>query len=176
MDEAPRRSPALVVVAVLAIVFFASTVLLAVVAVDLEDDKEALEDARAEVAAVAGRFVVELLGYDYRDPEGYRDRVLGLTAAPFTEQFETAVEQLEESFSVAESVSTGTVREVFVAEVSDDATATAIVEYDRTLDGAAGPRRETNLYVRLGLIEQDGVWRINDVLNLNLAIAGAAAG
>lgn len=176
MDEPPRRSPALVVAAAAAVVFFATTVLLAIVAVDLQDDKEALEDARADVAAVAGRFVEELLTYDYRDPQGFRDRVLGLTAAPFTEQFESAVDQLEETFRVGQSVSTGTVRDVFVAEIADDGTATAIVQYDRTLDGAAGARDETNLYVRLGLIERDGTWRINDVLNLNLAIAGAAPG
>lgn len=174
--ETRTRSTGFLVAAALAAVFFASTVLLGVVAVGLKSDKDELADARGEVAAAAGRFVEELLGYDYRDPDGYRDRVLALTAAPFDEQFATAVDGLEESFDVAQAVSVGTVRDVFVAEIGDDATALAIVVYDRTLDGTAGPRRERNLYVRLGLEEQDGTWRINDVVNLSLAFTEGVPG
>jgi hypothetical protein len=172
-DRRPRGT-GFIVASVLAVVFFASTVLLAVVAVGLKDEKDDLQDARNDVAAVAGRFVEELLGYDYRDPQGYRDRVLALTAAPFTDQFATAVAGLEADFEVARSVSVGTVEEVYVAEVGTEGTATAIVRYSRTLDGEAGPRRETNLYVQLGLIEREPGWRINDVINLNLAFSGSA--
>lgn len=172
----PGRSPALLVAAGLAGVFFVTTVVLAVVAVSLKNDKDAIEDTRTDIAAVAGRFVEELLGYDYRDPQGFRDRVLRLTAPPFTEEFQTAVDELEANFELTESVSVGTVRDVFVADVGDDGTATAIVHYDRTLDGTGGPRRETNLYLRLGLVERDGTWRINDVVNLNLAFTDVAAG
>jgi hypothetical protein len=165
VDAPPRtRSTALLVVSVLAVVLFASTVLLAVVAAGLKDDKDELTGDREDVAEAAGRFVDTLLAYDYRDPQGYRDRVLALTGPPFSDQFESAVAELEADFEVAEQVSTGTIRDVFVADVDGD--------------DAAGPRHEQNFYVRIGLVERGGDWLVNDVVNLNLAFAsaGPAAG
>jgi Mce-associated membrane protein len=155
---------------VLAAAFFASTVLLAVVAAGLKADKDELADGRQQVAAAAGRFVETLLTYDHRDLGGYEDSVLALTAPPFSEQFSEAVLQISEGLIAAQEVSNPTVDDVFVADV-DGETATTIVVYDRVLDGAAGPRTESNLYVRLGLVRQGGVWRVNDVVNLNLAFA-----
>ena len=176
--EAPpvrRRSPGFVVAAVLAVVFFAATVLLAVVAVGLKADKDELVDGRAEVADVSGRFVSALLSYDHRDPEGFRSRVLSFTAPPFSEQFEQAVIELESAFEGLDAVSVPTIEEVFVTEV-EQGTATAIVVYSRVLDGVGGERAESNLYVRLGLVERDDGWRVNDVVNLNLAFADPGTG
>ena len=171
-EEAPRRRRPVgfVVAVVLAVVFFASTVLLGIVAAGLKADKDELVDGRADVAEVAGRFVDALLSYDHRDPEGFRQGVLSLTAPPFSEQFEEAVIELEEAFAGLDAVSVPTIDEVFVAEVGDG-TATAIVVYDRVLDGVSGERTESNLYVRLGLVEREAGWRVNDVVNLNLAFA-----
>ncbi len=176
VDDAPpagrRRSPGFVVAAGLALVFFASTVLLAVVAAGLKADKDELVDGRAEVADVAGRFVDALLSYDHRDPQGFRDRVLAFTAPPFSEQFEAAVDALAESIVATEQVSTPTVEEVFVTEV-EDGTATAIVSFSRVIESTAGEREENGLYVELGLIEREDGWRVNDVANLNLAYANS---
>jgi hypothetical protein len=171
---ARRRSPGFVVAAVLAVVFFASTVLLAVVAAGLKADKDELVDGRAEVAEVAGRFVDALLSYDYRDPQGFREGVLAMTAPPFSEQFEQAVLDLEEAFAGLDAVSVPTIDEVFVTEV-EDGTATAIVAYGRVLEGVSGQRTESNLYVKLGLIEREDGWRVNDVVNLNLALGDPGA-
>ncbi len=170
-----RRSTALLTAVVLAVVFFATTVLLGVVAVGLKSDKDELADQQTAVRSVSERFVDAFLEYDYRNPDASIETVLSLTAPPFTEQFEEAVPALQESFETAEQVSTGTVRDVFVAEVDPDGSAIAIVVYDRRIDGTGGPREETNLYLRLGLVERDGDWRVNDVINLNLAIAGAGS-
>lgn len=170
---APRtRSVAASLGWVLAAVFLVSTVLLAVVAVGLKADKDELVDGRAEVEEVAGRFVHALLAYDHRDMDGFREQVLALTAPPFSEQFETAVDGLEAGIVAGAQVSTPTVEDVFVTEV-EDGTATAIVVYGRVVDGTAGQREESNLYVRLGLVTRDGAWRVNDVVNLNLAFAAA---
>jgi hypothetical protein len=177
LEVTTKRSAAPVVAWVLAAIFFVSSVLLAVVAVGLKSDKDALTGDRDDVASAAAGFVDTLLGYDYRDPEGYRDRVLDRTAPPFSDQFESAVDEIEADFALAEQVSTGTIRDVFVADVDADAgSALAIVVYDRVLDGAAGPRTEENFYVRLGLVERDGAWKVNDVVNLNLAFASAGGG
>ena len=170
-----RRSPGFVVAAVLAVVFFASTVLLAVVAAGLKADKDELVDGRAEVADVSGRFVSALLSYDYRDPEGFRSRVLAFTAPPFTEQFEQSLAELEAAFAGVDAVSVPTIGDVFVSEVEQGA-ATAIVSYSRVLNGVAGERSESNLYVRLGLVEREDGWRVNDVINLNLALGGDESG
>jgi hypothetical protein len=179
-EEAPaptagrrRRSTGFVVASILAVVFFASTVLLAVVAAGLKSDKDDLIDGRAEVADVAGRFVTALLTYDHNDPEGFRDRVLAFTAPPFNEQFQDAVDELQRLFEGFDAVSVPTIRDVFVTEVADG-TATAIVVYDRVLDGVGGRRTESNIYVRLDLVEREDGWRINNVVNLNLAFADAA--
>jgi hypothetical protein len=168
----PRRSAGFVVAAALAVVFLASTVLLGVVAAQLKADKDELVDGPAEVADVAGRFVHALLSYDHRDPAGFRDGVLAFTAPPFTEQFEQAVAALEEAFAGLEAVSVPTIDEVLVGDI-EGGTATAIVVYDRVLDGAGGQRSESNLYVRIGLVERDAGWRVNDVVNLNLAFANS---
>jgi hypothetical protein len=173
-SEPRRPSPGFVVAVGLAVVFFVSTVLLGVVAAGLKADKDELVDGKADVAAVAGRFVDALLSYDHRDPEGFRQGVLSLTAPPFSEQFEQAVIELEAAFAGLEAVSVPTIDEVFVAEV-EDGSATAIVTYDRVLDGVGGERTESNLYVRLGLVERDAGWRVNDVVNLNLALADPQA-
>lgn len=170
----PRRSPGFVVAAGLAVVFFASTVLLGIVAAGLKADKDELVDGRAEVAEVAGQFVDALLSYDHRDPEGFRQGVLSLTAPPFSEQFEQALIDLEEAFAGLDAVSVPTIDEVFVTEV-ERGTATAIVAYGRVLDGIGGRRTESNLYVKVGLIERDDGWRVNDVVNLNLALGGPDA-
>ena len=168
------RSTGFVLVCILAGVFFVSTVLLAVVAAGLKADKDELVDGRAEVADVAGRFVTALLSYDHRDPEGFRDRVLALTAAPFTAQFEDAVVELETLFEGVDAVSVPSIKDVFVTEVAAG-TATAIVVYDRVLDGVGGERTESNIYVRLDLVEREDGWRINNVVNLNLALTEAGA-
>lgn len=168
----PHRRAATVIAVVLAVVFFASTVVLAIAAAGLKADKDELIDGRAEVASTAGRFVEALLSYDHRDAEGFRTSVLAYTAPPFTGQFEVAVVQLQEQFEGLEAVSQPTIKDVFVTEVADGA-ADAIVVYDRVVDGTGGPRRETNMYVRLGLIETGGGWRVNDVTNLTLAMHNA---
>lgn len=175
VDDAPparRRSPGFVVAAVLAVVFFASTVLLAVVAAGLKADKDELADGRAEVAEAAGRFVDALLSYDHRDLEGFRASAVALTAPPFSEQFEAAVDALADSIVATEQVSTPTIEEVFVTEV-EDGTATAIVSFSRVIESTAGEREENGLYVELGLIEREDGWRVNDVANLNLAYANS---
>jgi hypothetical protein len=177
LPEAPRppraRSGLSVLAWVLAGVFFVATVLLAIVAADLQSDKDEVADTSQDVAEVATDFVDALLSYDHRDPEGYRERVLALTAAPFRAQFEEAVDGLEEEFQVAQQVSVPTIKDLFLPVEVGEADAEVIVVYDRVVRGAAGDRQERNLYVRLRLVRLDEGWRINDVVNLNFAFAGA---
>lgn len=170
---APRRRSAVTVAGwILAVVFLASTVLLAVVAAGLKADKDDLVDARAEVAEVAGRFVEALTSYDYRAMDDYRERVLQHTAPPFSEQFEAAVTPLEEVFATTEQVSEGRIDDVFVHVDTDEPT--VVVRYSRVIDGASGEQTESNIYLRLGLVEQDGGWKVNNVVNLNLALSRSA--
>jgi hypothetical protein len=166
-----------VVATVLAAAFFASTVVLATVAVRLEHDKdEAATGGRpAEVAEVASRFVEAVLDYDYRNPDASRDAVLALAADPFAEQYQAAIPQLQQGFETAQSVSDGTVKQVYLADLGDDGSATAVVEYDRVIHGTSGDRNETNRYLRLGLVQLGSGWRVNDVVDLNLAFANPTA-
>lgn len=170
-----RASAGLIAAVALAAVFFVTTVVLAVVAAGLKADKDEVVDSRQDVAEAAGGFVTALLSYDYQDPAGFRERVLAQSAPPFSEQFEEAVDGLESGFEAAQQVSRPTIQDVFVTEV-EDGSATAIVVYARTVEGTGGRREESNLYVRVGLVERDGSWRVNDVVNLNLAFATAQAG
>lgn len=172
----PARHPVSLLAVGLAVVFGVTTVLLAIVAVGLKADKDELDGRQRDVEAAAGAFVQALVDYRYDDPATLHDDVVALSADPFTEQFEAGVAQIQALNESLGRVSQATVKDVFVAAVDGDE-ATAIVVYDavETFTGRE-PVPYQNVYVRLGLVRLDGQWKVNDVINLNLALnQGGAA-
>lgn len=160
---------------VLAAVFAVTTVLLAFIAVGLKSDKDELDDTRREVETASGRFVQALVDYRFDEPASLHDDVVALSADPFTDQFEAGVPQIQALNESLGRVSRATVKDVFVASV-ESGEATAIVVYDAVETFAdREPIPYQNVYVRLGLVRLDGDWKVNDVINLNLALQQPSA-
>lgn len=155
-----------------AVLFAITTILLAIVAVDLKSDRDQLEDDRADVELASARFVQAFVDFRFDDPATLLDDVVPLTADPFTDQFVTGVPQIQALNESLGRVSQGTVKDVFVASVQGGQ-ATAIVVYDalETFTDRE-PLPYQNTYVRLGLVQLDGEWRVNDVISLNFALQG----
>jgi hypothetical protein len=167
----PGRT-ALFVAAGLAVTFFLSTVVLLVVSASLKSDKDELTGERRAVSDLAGQFVETFVSYDYENPEAQHDAVLALSAPPFSSQFEDAFAGLQELFTETQSTAQGTVKDVFVGDITDDGTASAIVVYDRVIQSSSGTTPEVNVYLRLDLVKLDGEWKVSGVINLNFALTG----
>jgi hypothetical protein len=165
-----QRHPLSLFAVGLAAVFGVTTVLLAIVAVGLKSDKDESDGRRRDVEAAAGAFVQALVDYRFDDPSSLHDDVVALSASPFTEQFEDGVPQIQALNESLGRVSQASVKDVFVASVEGDE-ATAIVVYDAVETFSdREPNPYQNVYVRLGLVRLDGEWKVNDVINLNLAL------
>lgn len=159
---------------VLAAVFAVTTVLFAVIAVSIKSDRDALEDDRRDVEVAAARFVQAFVDFRYDDVTTLRDDVVPLTADPFTDQFEAGVPEIQAFNESLGRVSEGTVKDVFVAAVQGSQ-ATVIVVYDALETFTNGePLPYQNTYVRLGLVNLEGEWKVNDVISLNFALQGGA--
>lgn len=171
-----RGVSAAVVGFALAGVFAVTTVVLAIVAVGLQSEKDDLASERSAVQDVAARFAQAFGDYDYRDPSTFSEDLLPLSAPPFTDQLEDALPALVDSAVAVERTSSATVDDVFVAEVDDeDGTAVALVVYSAVETSIAGQFPLENVYMRLGMVRVDGSWRVNDVINLNFALAQTPA-
>lgn len=165
---APRRTTALPWV--LAGLFLLVAAVMAIVAANLNGELDEDGGDRTDIESVAGRFGEALLSYDHNDPEGTKARVLELAAGALENEFEEAFPGLQALFAEAQGVATATVTGVWVGEI-DGNTASAIVAADRLITGTAGPRTETNSYMRLDLVKTDGEWKVVGVSNLNLALS-----
>ena len=169
----PAQSPALPIAIALAAVFAVTSVLLAVVAVGYKADRDDLADETTEIQAAASRFVQTFVDFDSSDPASEFDDVLPLTAGTFTDQYTDAREAvIAYHDSLGQTSARATINEVLASAVVNDE-ATAIVTYDAVSTfETAEPLLGENLYLRLGLIRIDGEWKVNELINLNLALEG----
>jgi Mce-associated membrane protein len=156
--------------AVLAGLFFAGTVAMAVLAATLSaqlDDERGEGDERREVQQIAGQFAARLLTYDFRNLEASKKAVLELSTGKFRREYEQAFKSgLQEAFAATQARSTATVSDVFAGPI-DAGTATVIVVVEATAEGTAGTRRAAASYIQLTVVKVAGAWRIDDVVNLN---------
>jgi hypothetical protein len=151
----PRRVAALAVVAVVA-----GAVAFGVVQWQRADDLAGEADDRQAVATVSADFAAALLSYDAADLEAARDRVTALSTPSFATEYATAFDNgLRAVIEELGAVATGTVRDVFVADVSGTA-ARAVVVVDSTVQSDAGTRDLTGSYVQLELERLDGRWLV----------------
>jgi hypothetical protein len=162
------RGPGLVVAASLA-VFFALVAAVLAVLVLQEGSSDELDDLRE----AAGRFGEALVTYDYHDPDAHRDAVLALASGSFREDYEDAFDQgLGQIITQVQAVSQGTVNDVYVSSVDDDQ-AQAVVSLDVEVSGTSGPRTILDQYVLLTLIQLDGRWKVDRVIDLNFPTTGS---
>jgi Mce-associated membrane protein len=124
---------------------------------DLEDDA----DERREVATAASAFTSALLSYDAADLDAARARVTELSTPDFAAEYATAFDGgLRAVIDELEAVSTATVRDVFVGDVSGSS-ARAVVVVDASVRSAAGVRDLTGSYVQVELQLVDGRWLVS---------------
>jgi hypothetical protein len=159
---------------ILAGILLITTIAFAVVAAVVSSDSDEQSGERREIEELAGAFAEELLVFDPADVEGQRDRVLALSAPPFTNEFEEAYRLLiSPAAASVTDITQPTITAIFVGEI-DGGTASAIVVYNRSQISAEDTRiTELNVYMRLGMIDVDGEWRVNDVINLTFPSGGS---
>ena len=167
------RSAPMVLAVTLAVVF---AVAAAVLGVLLADERGSGDDAQDELRRSAGEFAETLVSYDFRDPEAHRDAVLEQSTGSFREQYDAAFDQgLGDLITDLEATSEGHVKEVFLTEVEDHQ-ALAVVVLDVVTEGASGRNPLYDVYIRLTLIEIDGEWMVDNVVDLSFggqAVPGA---
>jgi hypothetical protein len=136
------------------------------VAVLRHDDGDPRADA---VRLAAGRFGEALVTYDYTHPDQHRDAIVALSTGSFRKEYKDAFDQgLSQVITEAEAVSQGYVKDVYISSI-DDGAAEAIVDVDIVHKGAGGPRTLYDVYFLLTFVEVDGVWKVDQVTDLNFA-------
>jgi Mce-associated membrane protein len=153
-----RRLVGLLVVALLA-----AAVAVAVVQWQRANDLDGDITERRDVATAASTFASALLSYDAEDLTAARDRVTSLATADFAAEYATAFDEgLSTVINELDAVSTATVRDVFVAEVSGSS-ARAIVVVDSSVESSAGVRDLTGSYLQIELQQADDRWLVSAV-------------
>jgi hypothetical protein len=170
----PNRGPAFILAVSLAAVFGLVAVVLAAVLAGDSDDEGALglktDSGIADLQRAAGTFTEALFTYDHQDPDAHRDAVLALSTGSFTEEYEESFDRgLRQLMTQVQASSQGTVKEIFLSE-ADDGRAEVIVVADAVQDGAGGPRTVYDLYVKLTMVQVEGEWKVDDLVDLNFPV------
>lgn len=171
-DDVARRARTRVrALAVLAVVFFAGALGLAIVAASLKSTLDAERGDRRAVEQTASCFAAHLLTFDYRKMDEHRDAIFALSTGKFRKEYTEAFASLKELITAGQTVSTGTVQELFTGSIADgNASAIAVVSADSK--GKAGTRTGVTSYVELALVKVGSSWRVDGVTNLNFGAAG----
>ena len=149
----------LVAVVVLAVV--AAAVAFGLTQRSRADDLEQEADERRAVATAASTFASALLSYDADDLDVARERVTALATPDFAAEYEDAFEGgLRAVIDQLNAVSTATVRDVFVSEVSGSS-ARAVVVIDASVTSDAGVRDLTGSYVQVELEKVGDQWLVS---------------
>lgn len=118
---------------------------------------------RKDVGVAASQLVEAVLSYQSTDLESARQRVLALATAEFdqryTDEFTTKMTPLIQQLQAS---ATGTVVDVYVAEMTGD-TARSIVVADQHVTTTAGTRTLDHVYLQVELARQNGTWLVSAV-------------
>ena len=161
-------------VAVLAAVFFVTTVALAIVAASVYNSLQHERDDRTEVRRAASTFAARLLTFDYRKPEELRTAVRSMSTASFAREYERAFPGLKELITAGETTSEGAVTDVYLGDVDDQA-ATVIAVVKTTTNGKGG-QRTGDFYMELDMARSGGAWKVDGFTNLNFSGGGTPTG
>ena len=124
---------------------------------DLEDDA----DERREVATAASTFTSALLSYDAADLDAARARVTELATPEFADEYTEAFDGgLRPVIEELGAVSTATVRDVFLSDVSASS-ARAVVVVDASVRSTAGVRDLTASYIEVELQRVGDRWLVS---------------
>lgn len=140
--------------------------ILAVVALTAGGGSGNEDDARAARLA-AGRFGERFLTFDHQDLDQWKTDVLALSTGGFAGEVEEVESGLRRLIGESELDATTQVTDIFLGEI-DRGTVSAVLIYDRSITGARN-RTESDRYMQLELIEVDGVWLVDEVIDIATA-------
>jgi Mce-associated membrane protein len=130
-------------------------------------------DDRREIERVSGELATALLTYDADHLDASRDRVLARATGKFRKEYEAAFDGgLRTLITETKASSQGTVTDIFVSDIEDDA-ASAIVVANAVANGTGGRRASLGSYIQLDLVQVGGRWRVDGVTNLTFNGGGA---
>lgn len=148
--------------------------ILAVVALTAGGDGGSDDEARAARLA-AGRFGERFLTFDHEDLDRWKTDVLELSTGGFAGEVEEVESGLRRLIGESELDASTQVTDIFLGEV-DRGSVSAVLIYDRSITGARN-RTESDRYMQLELIQVDGVWLVDEVIDIATAGAlGAVSG
>jgi hypothetical protein len=169
-DLRPGRSvPATAFVAAVMVAAVLGILALVSLSVGGADDGDEVRDARL----AAGRFAERFLTFEHDAVDDWKADVLSLSTGGFSEEVEDVEEGLRRVTGEAELVVEARVTDIFIGEV-DRGSVEAVLIYDRDLRDAGGTRRETDRYMQLSLLQVDGEWLVDEVVDI--ATAGGLGG
>ncbi len=123
-------------------------------------------DQRRAVERAASAFGQALLTYDFNDLAAARSRVTSLATDRFSQEYSGALAGgLDTAITRLKAVSNATVKDVYVAEPTDD-TAHAVVTLDSEVKSTAGTRQTVSSYLELSLLRQGGQWKVDVVTSI----------
>jgi Mce-associated membrane protein len=126
------------VLGVVAVLLAAACVVVLVwpTAVPGKSEAEKADDRDVVVQSAATKVMKAFLDVDYRDMDARIDTVLGLSTAPFKNQYQTVSADLKSKAEQAKTVSTGAVVRVAIGDIDDD-TAVVYVAADSKVTNTA---------------------------------------
>ena len=178
-DEAePERRPSpsrlLFVLGALAIVFGLIASVMTASYIRLRADEDNSNEDRTTVATTASRAAEAMTSLDAEGPnQEQADIIRQLGTTPFIEQYEQGIESIRKLFGPLKVKSErGQVTHVYVGDIGTDQ-AEVIVVVDLVVVADA-PRVIPNQYLRVHLAKLSGVWKVDNVEDLNVALSTAA--
>ena len=153
-------------VALLAVIAVASVSVAAVFYGRYRNDR----DERREVRATASTMVSALTTYDYTNLDASRNKVLALSTGRFKQEYDNGFQPLRQLLTQTQAKSTGTVRKVFLGDISDGS-AEAIVIADQVVTGTTGSRPLAGQQLTVTLVKTGGKWKV-DGLSVDATATG----
>ena len=163
------------VIAALAIVFGLVASVMTASYLRLRNDTQGSDSDRTEVSTLAARVAEAMTSLDGNGPnQNQADTIRSIATGPFIEQYEQGIESIRKTFGPLKvQFIRGTVvaGKVFVGEVTSDQAEVIVVVNLRIV--AETERTVPNQYLRVHLAKIGGEWKVDNVENLNVALAAA---
>jgi hypothetical protein len=177
-EAAPRgRARLLAVVTAIAVVLALVASVMTASYIRLRSDRDAADADRTRVATTATQVVEAMFAVDAdSDNKQQADVIHTLGTGPLIEQYEQVIpstRDLLKALGVASEHSRVTDGGVFVGDV-DDNEARVVVVVDLVVIGKT-TKIVPNQYLRIHLVKLDGSWKVDNIENVNVALAGAAS-
>ena len=157
----------------LAVVFGLVASLMTASYIRLRSDKDTTNEDRTTVATTASRAAEALTSLDADGPNQQQaDVIRQLGTKPFIDQYTQGIESIRKTFGPLKVRSIrGQIAGVFVGDIGTDE-AEVIVVVDLVLN-ADTPRVVHDQYLRVHLAKLSGVWKVDNIENLNVALAAS---